>query len=310
MTSVLSGFFTIWMVIGVGWFLAHVKVFTVENQLQMSRLSFFVGSPALLFTLLQRADLKRLFSEGLLASLIAIAVAAAVYLVLAAVIFKPSPGDKVIGTFASCYVNAGNLGIPIATFVLHDASWLAPILLVQVALLQPLGLTVLDVLAARESGSGASLARNLTLPFRNPMTIGTLLGLAANLFNVDIPAVVQQPLDLLAGLAVPTMLLAFGIALRRGPVPGKGPLLAETLTLSLIKLVLQPLVAFVMARVLGLDAAATLAVTVIAGLPTAQNVFVHSVRYDRATVLARDVIFITTIASIPTITLIAGLIGT
>lgn len=309
MVSVLSGFFTIWAIIGVGWFLAHVGVFTTENQLQMAKLSFYVGSPALLFTLLQRADLKRLFSDGLIVSVAAIAIAAVVYLVLASVFFRPSAGDKVIGTFASCYVNAGNLGIPIATFVLKDASWLAPILLVQVVFLQPTGLTILDVLAAREAGARASIARNLTLPIRNPMTIGTLLGLIVNLAGVHLPVVVQTPLDLLAGLAVPTMLLAFGIALRRGPVPGKGPLLNETIAISVIKLVLQPAVAFGLAVAWGLDAAATLAVTVIAGLPTAQNVFVFSIQYNRETVLPRDVIFITTILSIPTITLIAGLIG-
>ncbi|HSN43835.1 MAG TPA: AEC family transporter, partial [Propionibacteriaceae bacterium] len=112
MASVLSGFFTIWAIIGVGWFLAHVGVFTVENQLQMSRLSFFVGSPALLVVLLQKADLQRLFSASLIVSIAAIAIAGGVYLVLAAVFFRPTPGDKVIGTFAACYVNAGNLGIP------------------------------------------------------------------------------------------------------------------------------------------------------------------------------------------------------
>ena len=44
------------------------------------------------------------------------------------------------------------------------------------------------------------------------------------------------------------------------------------------------------------------------GLPAAQNIFVNAVRYQRAVVLARDVVFLTTIASIPSIMVIAALV--
>ena len=44
-----------------------------------------------------------------------------------------------------------------------------------------------------------------------------------------------------------------------------------------------------------------LAVTVIAALPTAQNIYVISGRYHVRTLLSRDAIFISTIASIPVI---------
>ena len=43
--------------------------------------------------------------------------------------WRRTAGDTVIGTFASAYVNAGNLGLPIAAYVLGDASLIAPMLL-------------------------------------------------------------------------------------------------------------------------------------------------------------------------------------
>ncbi|SKF62498.1 Uncharacterised protein [Mycobacteroides abscessus subsp. abscessus] len=48
---------------------------------------------------------------------------------------------------------------------------------------------------------------------------------------------------------------------------------------------------------------------VIAGLPTAQNVFVWAARYQKGLGLARDVVFVTTIGSIITIALIAAVVG-
>ena len=58
-----------------------------------------------------------------------------------------------------------------------------------------------------------------------------------------------------------------------------------------------------------LDGVDLLAVTVIAALPTAQNVFNHAVRYDRGVLLARDTIFVSTLSSVPVLILIAWLLG-
>ena len=46
-----------------------------------------------------------------------------------------------------------------------------------------------------------------------------------------------------------------------------------------------------------------------AALPAAQNIYVIASRYEVGELLARDSIFISTMLSVPTITLIAGLLG-
>jgi malonate transporter len=57
------------------------------------------------------------------------------------------------------------------------------------------------------------------------------------------------------------------------------------------------------------DGHALLAIVVTSALPTAQNIFVHATRYNRATILARDTILITTIGAVPVIFLVAALLG-
>ena len=49
-----------------------------------------------------------------------------------------------IGALASSYVNAGNLGLPVAAYVLGDAAFVAPTLLLQLLVLQPTALAALD----------------------------------------------------------------------------------------------------------------------------------------------------------------------
>lgn len=307
MGDVLSGFFTIWFVIGIGWLMAQLRVLDESAQRILSQVAFNVGVPALLFASLRVADLERIFSTNVIVSVLAIGLALAIYLLAANLIWRRSAGHQVIGGFASCYVNANNMGLPIAAYVLHDTSWVAPILLVQVVFLQPLGLSILDAIKARREGHPTSWLHNASLPLRNPMTIGTLLGLAANLLAVPLPGLLISTIDLVAGIAVPAMLIAFGISLRRGPLPGQGNV-AETVAVSVIKVVIHPLIAFGLALAFGLDAEATLAVTVMAGLPTAQNVFIFAMRGEESVQLARDAIFITSFASIPAVTLMAALV--
>ena len=306
MQGVVEGFATIGVVIGLGVLLAQLGVLDLAAQRMLSRLSFFVASPALMVTVLGRADVTSVLSRSLVATASAVLVCAVLYLLAARLVWRKPAADTVIGTLSSVYVNAGNLGLPIAAYVLGDAALVAPTLLMQLLVLQPLALAVLDHAV---SGRGFSVARALTRPLTNPLTVGSLLGLALAVSGVELPGAIEDPLVLVGGMAVPSMLLAYGISLRLGPRPGNGTSALEVGYISVLKLVVQPLTAYVAGRfVLDLDAKALFAVTVLAALPTAQNIFVHATRYRRAEVLARDSIFVTTLLSVPAIATVAALL--
>ena len=72
----------------------------------------------------------------------------------------------------------------------------------------------------------------------------------------------------------------------------------------------MPLVASAFAHwVFGLAGVPLLAATMCAALPTAQNVFVFAVRYQTSVPLARDLVSTTTVACIPALIVIAGLLS-
>lgn len=313
MLGVLEGFVTILVIIVLGFGLAHFKIVDLSGQVLLSRIAFFVASPALMITVLGGADISTLFSRNLIASIGSVLVITVIALFLLRVVWRRSGSETMIGIFAAAYVNAGNLGLPIAAYAFGDASLIAPMLLVQLVVLQPIGVAVLDLTTRPMDPNHSRRRRLLRLvgqPFRNPLMIGSLLGVALAVSGVTLPRVIDDPLHLIGGMAVPAMLLAYGISLRLGPLPGRGEPLVQIGALVGLKLIVQPVVAFVLARfVLGLDPLGVLAVTVIAALPTAQNVFTHAVRFDRGVVLARDTIFVSTLGSIPLIILIAAVLG-
>jgi hypothetical protein len=311
--GVLAGFASIGLVIGLGFLLAHLKVLDEAAQRVLTRTAFFVASPALMVTVLGRTDVHRLLSANLLASLGSVLVAATVTVVLARLLWRREAGDTVIAAFCSAYVNASNLGLPIAAYALGDAALIAPMLLAQLLVLQPLGLAVLDGIA-RAAPTGASPRRlllvRLTRPLRNPLVLGSLVGLALAVTGVTLPVALAAPLGLVAGMAVPSMLLAYGISLRLGPRPGAGEPAGQVATLVALKLVLQPVTAYLIgAYLVRLVEHDLLAVTVIAALPTAQNVFLFATRYQRGVILARDAIFVGTLLSVPVILVITWLLA-
>jgi malonate transporter and related proteins len=172
---------------------------------------------------------------------------------------------------------------------------------------------VLDAITqvpAAGTSRGRLLLIRLSRPFRNPLAMGSLLGLVLALTGVKLPVIINAPLTLIGGMAIPSMLLAYGISLRLGPRPGAGEPPIQVTTMVSIKLILQPIAAYLIgAYAVGLTGNDLLAVTVIAALPTAQNVFTFAMRYDRGVILARDTIFAATLLSVPVILAITWLLA-
>jgi malonate transporter and related proteins len=311
--GVLAGFAIIGIIIGVGFLLAQLKILDATAQGVLTRVAFYLASPALMVTVLGKTDVHRLLSANLIASLGSVAVAATFAVLLIRLLWRREAGDTVIAGFCSAYVNAGNLGLPIAAYALGDAALIAPMLLAQMLVLQPAGLAVLDAVTHAPSpgiSRGRLVLSRLTRPLRNPLVVGSLVGLALALTGIKLPVAINAPLTLIGGMAVPCMLLAYGISLRLGPRPGAGEPPIQVATLVSLKLVVQPIAAYLIgAYVAGLVGPDLLAVTVIAALPTAQNVFTFAMRYNRGVILARDTIFVATLLSVPVILAITWLLA-
>ncbi|MBM6402542.1 AEC family transporter [Phycicoccus sonneratiae] len=307
MQGVLLGFVTIAAVIGLGALVAHLGVVGLEAQVVLSKVAFFVASPALLVTTLARTDVHDVLSRNLVATAAGVAVAAAVYVGVARRRWRRNVGELVVGALASSYVNAGNLGLPVAAYMLGDAAFVAPTLLLQLLVLQPLALALLD---ADVRGRRPSVGQLLRRPLTNPLTIGTLVGVVLSVTGWRLPELVRSPVELVGAMAVPAMLLAYGVALRLGPGFGGGVPLGEVGLASALKLGVQPLVVWAVAHLmLGLDGHPLLAVVVCSALPTAQNIFVHATRYQRSTTLARDTILVTTVGCVPLVVALTAVLG-
>ena len=308
MSAVLGGFAALAAVIALGWVVGRTGVLGSEAPGILSRLSYFVATPALLFLTLGRADTHDVLSVALVGTAGSAVLAALLYAGLAWWRWRLPAAQLATGALASSYVNAGNLGIPVSVYILGDASYVAPVLLFQVLVMAPIGLAVLA--GSGPDGAAPGWRTLLAQPLRTPVVIGCALGLLLAASAWEPPALVLEPVELIAALAVPEALLAYGMALHGAPRPAAGALAGQVWLAVVLKTVAMPAIAYALGRWgAGLDGVALLAVTVTSALPTAQNVFVYAAAYDRGTVLVRDVILLSTVLSVPVLVGIALVLG-
>lgn len=304
MSGILTGFAVVGLAVVVGYVIARIDLLGPHARPVLGRLTFFVLSPFLLFTVLAQADVATLFSALLPVSMITAAVIIAVSVLVSALILRRPVGETVIAALSAGQVNSNNIGIPISLYMLGNAAYSAPVILFQLLVLMPIALAVLD---AATSGS-RNLGRIVLQTAKNPMLIASALGVVVALLDIDLPPIVFDPLHLIAGACVPVLLMSYGMSLYGQRVLTEPGRRLDVVIASALKLVVMPAVALAVALLFGLPDDQVFIVVVLAALPTAQNVFNFAQRYGLGEILSRDVVFISTVGCLPVLFAVALLL--
>jgi predicted permease len=302
--AVVQAFALIGVVVAVGGVVGRTEVLGENARMVLNRTAFHVGVPALMLITLADATPAQVFSPPLMVAALTAITAFALYFALTAGILRRSRGEAAIGASAASVVNAGNLGLPLSTYVLGSTTEVSSIILFQYIVLVPLSLAILD----SESAEARSVGHRLKALVTTPIIAASAVGMTLAAADVELPAALRDPLELLAALAIPTVLLAFGMSLtsraERPPRPRTGDLLLALAS----KAVLMPMIAYALARwCFHADAEQIMVATVLAALPAAQNINTYAAVYRRAEGLARDATLISTVLSVPVIILVVAL---
>ena len=300
--QVIVGFGIVALVVAVGYVVGRIGILGPTALDVLSKSAFFVFSPALLFVVLGDADIQQLFSRLLPVSALSALATLGIFVLIAAVFLRRKGRALTVGGLASSYVNSNNIGLPLAAYVLGDPALAAPVLLFQLIVMTPVALTILDI-----STSGrVSLGRILSQPFRNPLIIGSVLGVIVSATDIAVPEIIHEPLAILGQATVPTLLFALGLSLATQKLWDAKDQRPDIVLAATLKLLVMPAIAWLLgAFVFALSPEGLFTVVILATLPSAQNVFNYAQRYGVSIPLARDSVVITTVLSLPVMLLVA-----
>ena len=309
MSGVLTGFFIVWALIGVGWVVGRAGVLGPHGRFVLNRTTFFVASPALVLVGLLASDPAEVLSRPMVVAGTAGLLTGALLAGAVRLLTRRRGADLVVTAISGSVVNGANMGFPIALYVLGDISHAIPVILFQQAVYTPLYLLILHRVTEGAEGP-QGLHGVLRSIFANPTIIASAVGLALAAGGVSLPEVALEPVRSLADMAIPAMLLAYGLSLH-----GSRPLARDDGYRGLIavasatKLLVMPLVALGIGLLLGLRGTGLYEVVVMSALPTAQNVYVAAARYRAAENLARDTVLVTTIGTVLVLLAVSALLG-
>lgn len=326
MLGVVEGFAVVLIIVAVGYAAAALRLGRGKDlKPALTAVIYYITNPALMFILLAEAPVQQVLGTLAPAALATTAVCGLLYALMAKLFLRRNAADTAVGAMSASYVNAGNIGLPIALYAVGSATPVISVLVAQLLIVAPAYLALFTFTARRQAlarerlaaGPGAlaaparrsrplAAAKAVLLPFANPATIGTVAGLAVALTGVNLPTVVWEPLSLLGHASVPLLLLVFGMSLYGQRPLADGTVRADIITATVFKIVAAPLVGYAVARwIFGLDGEALFGAVVMSALPTAQNVYLFASQFGMKSVIARDVVFLTSFLSFPVILLVA-----
>ena len=323
MTGVLLGFGVVAVLTAIG--LATAALLPGEARTMRAGLTpviYYLTNPALMVVLVAGTDLGAVLGVYTPIALATAAVAGALFALYSGLVLRRGAARTAVGAMASSYVNAGNIGLPIALYAVGSAAPVVSVLLAQLLVIAPLYLLVFSwaTRPSRRAGPGAAIrtaapgrtststGRTIVRSVANPVTVGTAAGVLLSATGLEVPEVLWAPLEMLGQASVPLLLLLFGMGLH-GQRPFRNrALVPDVLGGTLVKVVAMPVLAWAIGRFgFGLGGTELLGVVVMAALPTAQNVFLFSSQFRMPANAARDIILLSSFLSFPAV-LLAGLL--
>ena len=282
------------LLLAAGYLSKRFGILSLEDIPRTTRIAFRLFLPCLLFYNIYNAEL----SYAIRPKLILFAVCG-VLLVFAGAVYgahrfernQDRKGPIAQGIFRSNFVI---MGIPIAQAIVGDAD-LSPVAIL-IAVIVPMFNFLSVVILEKFRGGRVKTGEVLLEIAKNPLIIGSVLGIVFLLLHIRLPAVVEKAVSNLGSIATPLQLFLLGAFFR---FSGLRHYVRPLTVVTLVKLFVTPAVMLSAAALLGIRGVEFLGLIGIFASPTAINSFtmVQQMKCGDAE-LAGDIVVMTSAVSI------------
>ena len=270
---------------------------TIDGR-SLGRLLFYLATPSLVFRSLYttQVDLGTMQQVAIVSAGVSILAGLAGWVIG----FDQPRRERMAIVLTSAISNNGNMGIPICYFAFGEVGLALGTLYYVVSsfLNNTLGVAV-------ASAGQASLAVAFRNSLQVPVLYAAIAGLLLNQLGGEIPTPLFRAVDLLANAAVPGMLVLLGVQLRASPLFQRQAVVWRS---SVVRLVAAPLLALALCVALAVGGVERDVLILQASMPTAVMGAVLATEYDTAPHLVAAVIFMTTVLSMGTLSVVLGLL--
>ena len=302
MQPILNVAIPIFAVILVGYLAGRWRILGGESTAALNAFVSFFALPVLFFGTLARTPVRAVLDPGLIAGFGIVVVATfAAGMLAARLIAGARLAAMSLQGIAASWGNVGYMGVPLCIAAFGEAGLPPAMLTVIVTAIVSMvfGVMMIELDVAAGHGPLRTFFRAAFNVARNPLPLSIALGIGASAVGLPIPTPVEKWINLLGAAAAPCALFAIGLFLSDKSIRSG---LAEACCATLIKLLLQPLVALaVLPLFVDLGSVPGKVALLMAALPTAANAFVLARQFDLSVEQSSATILLSTGFSVVTV---------
>jgi len=299
--SLIDVILPVFLVVAAGYDATMKGYFTHSHIEGLMKFTQSFAIPCLLFRAIANLDLSSSFDPTLLVSFYTGAgICFLIGLFGARLIFKRDWEDCVAIGFCCLFSNSVLLGLPITerAFGPDNLTGNYAIIAFHSPFCYGIGITVMEIVKNRGSGSMKMARSVLTAMFRNVLILGIALGFAANLIGLTIPGAIDDALQLLIRAALPAALFALGGVLVQYRPEGD---LRTIAFVCVTALMVHPAIVWSLGSTLGLKQDLFRSGVLNAAMAPGFNAYIFANMYGRARRVAASSVLIATGASVLTV---------
>ena len=308
MTVVLGKILSVFLIIAVGFGANRLGVLPSEANKYMSNILMFITSPCLILSSITAKELTRETAvatvELIIGSCLWFVVFTLIGYYLCTRLLKVQPAsDTGVFIFLFASLSNGFMGIPI-TLVLFDSDVLYLMILHSTVLaiyLYAAGLPLVHI--GTEKNRGFS-RETLLIIFKNPATICAAAAIVMLFTGLKLPSVVFDSVDMIGDATTPLSMLIVGMQLGEcdfGEVLKNRKLLG----ISFLKMLLLPVLTFLMVNWLPFDVSVKACLIFAASFPVAVAAVPIASEQNRDSLVTAEMVAITTLISLAVIPAVA-----
>jgi malonate transporter and related proteins len=282
-----------------GYFLGRRGILKPEASAGFNQFVYFVSFPALLFVVVAKTSPSDIFNWPFFGAWVGgLVLVYALTAAISIIFFRDGLANlSMRGLNATCSSTAF-IGVPLCVAAFGKDAAFPAVLATSLLAIVDLSVSILLLETARNAkGKRLTIVVNIANSLaKNPLMIGSALGILYSLSGLQLPVVVARFCDLVGGAAIPCSLITLGLFFSGKSNLGK---LAEVNLLTVLKLAVHPLITWLLvAYVFPLEAKWAAITVLLAALPPATTVFVIAQRYNVHMKQTASTMLVSTIASI------------
>lgn len=264
---------------------------TVNKKLSELVLTLF--TPVLLFTSFQKNFSRDLLSGLAAAAALSLASFAVIWFICKCVVYRQEKDYAAVEHIAMMYSNCGFIGIPMAQGIwgTDGVFYMTAYVAAANFLLWSHGVIVM---------SGKRDMRSLGNVFTSPTILSIVLGILCLLAQIRIPAIMKEPMDMIADMNTPMAMMVAGINIAQADLKHtfkKGRLY----WLSFVKLILMPMTLVGLFCLIPAGREEKTVMVLATACPVGVTGSLFALRYGKDAVYASELFAMSTVISIVTV---------